>query len=90
MKTCLCRIFIICTVILGLYTAASGAEPNDKQSKKSGGTAVGKDSKSNSPLIDKIKEVGNAVSEGVHRATQPIRDIGDKAGKTTKEPIKEK
>ena len=84
------RILIILIVALGIYAAAFGAEPDNKQSKKPDGAAAGKDSKSTSPLMDKIKEVGNEASKGIHRATQGVRDIGDKAGKKTKEPIKEK
>ena len=85
MKASVCGILIILTVALGVYTAA-GAEPNNKESKKPAGTG----SKSTSPLMDKIKEVGNDASKGIHRATQGVRNIGDKAGKKTKEPMKEK
>jgi hypothetical protein len=89
MSTSVCRILIILTAALGFY-AVAGAAPDNKQSKKSDDAAVGKSSKSTSPLMDKIKEVGNDASKGIHRATQGVRNIGDKAGKKTKEPIKEK
>jgi hypothetical protein len=84
------RILTILIVALGLYAVTAGAEPNNKQSKKPDGAAVAKSSKSTSSLMDKIKEVGNDASKGIHRATQGVRNIGDKAGKTTKEPTKEK
>ncbi len=66
------------------------ADTNTAQSNGTGTAATDKGSKSPSPLVDKIKEVGNEASKGIHRATQPVRDIGDKTGKKTKTPEKEK
>ena len=84
------RILTILFVALGLYSSINAAEPNDKQSKKPAGTAVDKGSTSTSSLMDKIKEVGNDASRGIHRASQGVRNAGDKAGKKTKGPEKEK
>jgi hypothetical protein len=89
MNVCLARIVITLTVSLGLLAGAAWAEPDTKPSKKPAATADRKGSKSSS-LIEKIKEVGNEASKGIHRASQGVRNIGDKAGKKTKEPIKEK
>ena len=89
MNASVSRILILLTVALGLSTA-SATEPKNKQSKKAEGTAVGKSSKSTSPLMDKIREVGNDASKGIHRATQGVRDVADKAGKNSKDAEKGK
>ncbi len=90
MNASICRILTILIVALGLYSVVAAAEPNNKENKKPGDTAVDKGSKSTSSLMDKIKEVGNDASKGIHRASQGVRNAGDKAGKKTKGPEKEK
>ena len=84
------RILIILLLAQGACFAVDAAEPNNKQTPKEGGTAVDKSSKKTSPLMDKIKEVGNDVSRGINRASQGVRNVGDKAGKKTKDSEKEK
>jgi hypothetical protein len=84
------RILIVLTTALGLYAADANAEPNTKESKKPDAEAGVKGSKSNSSFVDKIREIGNDVSQGIHRATQGVRDVGDKAGKKTKDQEKGK
>ncbi len=89
MKISLYRIFIIFTLVSGI-AAAVVAETNTKRGNKPGPAPADKGSQSTSPLVDKIREVGNEASKGIHRATQGIRDIGDKVGKKTKDPEKGK